>query len=147
MGELTDRLRVYRLYREQAGQLRRQWGKRPLLPGPERLGVYQRVPFPPVTAAQLADSMYRAIERIPLVLPPMRGVRTGGRTLVRCVQLFRDRLQQLSMVVFQQVVAGYSRRDQALSFLAVLELARQQQVALQQHRRLSELRVSRTRQL
>lgn len=141
--DLTDRLRIYMLYRQQALRLRRLWGKRSLLPGPERLVVYHDVSFPALNPSQLGEAMQRVIDQVAVVLPPTRALRVVGRSLGECVQLLRQRLERLPQLVFQREISQYPRQDQALSFLAVLELARQRRVVLTQEEHLGELHVMR----
>lgn len=137
--ELTDRLRIYRIYREQALHLRRRWGKQPLLPGPERLVVYRHASFPALTSSELATAMHKVIDLISVVPSPARALRATGRSLQQCMHFFQTRIQALSMLVFQHTIVGYTKHDQATSFLAVLELARRRNVVLEQQHYLGEL--------
>jgi chromatin segregation and condensation protein Rec8/ScpA/Scc1 (kleisin family) len=55
--------------------------------------------------------------------------------------LFQDRLQTAKKLIFQDTVEGSTRQEQAISFLAVLEMARNNTVSLEQNEAFSTLTV------
>lgn len=130
--ELTDRVRIYQLYREQAHELRRAWGRDPLLPAPERLNVNEAVFFPNITSGLLLTHMQAVVSTAALPQRPTRHLRPRPRSLQECLALFEARLQAVREIIFQQELAGQSAHDTAISFLAVLELARRREVSIAQ---------------
>jgi segregation and condensation protein A len=140
---LTERLRIYSLYRDRAVWFRQHWKAQPLLPGPERLVVYHYVHLPALAVVDLAQAMRTVVDRISLILPPTRALRRGGRSLESCLKFFQGRLQRFSRIVFQSAVGNFTKQDRAVSFLAVLELARRQCIILEQSQYLEDLTIVR----
>lgn len=138
--QLTDRLRIYRLYREQAEKIRQGWGQCILI----SRGVFApQACLPAVNADDLAKHVQHIIARLPKPPQPALYTPARGRTLQECLRVFQERLTQASRLIFQKEVASANRHTAAVSFLAVLELARQQHVALQQETMCGELVISR----
>lgn len=131
IAQLSDRVRIYQLYREQAQRILSRW--RPwLLPSPALLRVTESLPFPQITRDDLAQTMTAVIKQVTLPRPSTRHLRRRGRTLQECLTLLQERLATRRKVVLQDEMPDESRDTLAVSFLAVLELARQHKVALHQ---------------
>lgn len=138
---LSDRVRMYQQYREQALRIKSQW--RPaLLPGAPRLAVDYDVPLPAVTSKQLMKYLVSLIHRTQRKRSPTRHLRLQGKTLSECVALLRSQLGTRPTVIFQEVLAGESASTTAVSFLAVLELARQRQLQIEQRALFAPLKLS-----
>lgn len=140
--ELSDRLRIYQLYRAQADWLNKQWNMQPLASGPGREALLTELPLPELTTTSLEVVMQQCVDAARPPLPKTRHLRSRGRSLQECVQLLKNRLQQLQRLVFQKEFHGMARTTTAVSFLAVLELARQQLVTLAQAQPFGDLTVT-----
>ena len=97
--------------------------------------------MPNITVQALADSLHQLIGRIPPAPQPSAHLTKQGRSLKEILLLFQNRLELAKKLVFQETVHGSSRQDQAVSFLAVLEMARKNSVRLEQHDLFSTLTV------
>jgi segregation and condensation protein A len=130
--ELTDRVRLYQLYREEAQYLRERWATAPLLPGPEQLAVSQALPYPAYTPPELEQTWEQVLGRIRALRKPTRHLRSKGRTLKECLEFLVKRLQRVKKFWFHEAMAGQTKPTAAVSFLALLELARRGQVQVHQ---------------
>lgn len=136
--ELTGRVRIYELYRSQADVVRDKWDTHRLLSAHawSSTGAYSSPDAEHVALSfstrQLADALRGCIRRLPKPVLPKAHLRTRGRSLQECLNIFHARLQKAKRVVFQETVQGASAQDTAISFLAVLELARKKTVSLEQ---------------
>lgn len=140
IAQLSDRVRIYQLYREQARLMLAAW--RPwLLPSPAALTVSYPLPFPSITAPELARTMADVCGRVALPRSSTRHLRERGRTLPECLAFLQKRLSQTSTIVLQEELLNESRDTLAVSFLAVLELARQRHVVLHQSHLFSPLQI------
>lgn len=131
IAQLSDRLLIYQQYRQQAFHILSVWHPW-LLPAPQRLLVNHPVLLPDLTAVDLGKAMHRALENVPASVDPRRHLRQRGTTLRECLQNFQARLQQCRRLIFQDELRGKPRDTAAVSFLAVLELARQKTARLHQ---------------
>lgn len=139
--DLSDRVRIYELYRVQALALREQWGRAMLLPGPERLALNLPAPFPALTQHELAQHFQAVVERMQPPLAPQRHLRKHYRTLRECISLLSTRIQRYRRLIFQNEMRGEPVQVTAVSFLAVLEMARAQQVRLHQEQPFAPLQI------
>lgn len=144
--ELTDRIRVYDLYRRQAQQMQSQWGAWRLLPAhfwaDERAAVHSISSWPNVTAQDLQRWFSDFLTHMPKPPQPTAHLITRGRTLCESLELFHQRLHTAKQFLFQDVVADTSPQDTAVSFLAALELARQQVVGLHQGKHFDTIEIT-----
>lgn len=142
--QLTQRLAAYQDFRAQGQWIGRHWGRTPLFSlgsfAPESRAAGK---LPRVSVEHLVVAMLRMRERLPKPIAVRAYMRPRGKSLQECIDFFWVRLAALEQVVFQQAVSGNSRQDVAMSFLAILELARQQQIELTQTGVGSELMISR----
>lgn len=143
--ELTDRLRIYHLYRQQATLIRQHWGRQPLVSRiPARSVTSGPAPcLLSITSNDLAHALQAVLARLPQPPQPARYTVATGRTLQECLRVLQSRLTQVNHLVFQEEIASDNRHTAAVSFLAVLELARQRHVALRQTRQCGDLIISR----
>lgn len=130
--DLTDRLRLYQLYRDKAMWIRENWCRQQLLPGPEQPVIKQPIPYPPYTAADIRQFMVSAIGKIKPPLNKRRHLRPRGRSLKECMALLQERLIRVKNVMFDEIVGHEDRQTKAVSFLALLEMSRQQQIDIRQ---------------
>ena len=142
--ELARRLAEYRRMKEAAGWLAERLasegdrffrlGPAPLAPKPER-------PLAPQDPAQLAqvirllaaDPPAVSLQHMALRFPPV------ALFLAR----FRAVLRRRSRFDFDGEVAGLSRVEQAVAFLALLELRRSNEIAIEQAAPFAQIRISR----
>jgi segregation and condensation protein A len=146
VAELTDRVRIYRLYRQQADAMQKVWGMHTLLPAHfwgEGEKTAPQAALPDMTADMLSRHMADITNRLPKPIRPRAHLTTRGRSLDECLALFSRRLHRVKKLVFQQAIRGTTKQEAAVSFLAVLEMARKQEVELQQEHSFSELIVKR----
>lgn len=127
---LRKRVRMYQLYRSKAELLRSVWGERRL----QGRGERQQTPLPPaiVTAGELQAAFGRVLKRLPQPERARAHLVRYGRSLDECLVALRSVLKRKSSFVFQQEVRDGGRADTAVSFLALLELHRSNQVVLDQ---------------
>ncbi len=147
VADLTGRLRLYQLYRDQAENLLRRWGSTRLYPASfwsEGVQETTHEEFPAIETDALRVAMSRIIEQLPKPAQPRAHlVQNHGRTLKECLSLFQDRLAQVKQFVFQDEVRGVSEKERAVSFLAVLEMAKGGNYDLNQDSLFSPLTVTR----
>jgi segregation and condensation protein A len=143
--ELARRLAEYRRMKEAAAWLSTRLdeerdrffrlGPAPLAPRPERQ-----------LAPQEPESLASAL-RLLAVLPPAPSVAHMGLRfppVAQFVERFRAVLRRRSRVDFEQEVEGLSRVEQAVAFLALLELRKSGEVELEQAAPFAPIRISRT---
>ena len=141
---LADRLRVYQRYRDQAALWQVQWGGQRLMPGPARLLLKpEALPLPAVTSAQLVAALQRVKEKLPPPLDKRRHLRPPGRSLQQCLKVLRQRIAEARQLTFGEAVKHEERASQAISLLALLELSRQNEVALKQTESFGTITVTR----
>lgn len=137
ISELTDRVRIYNLYRKKAFAFIESWQKKPLLPAhfwasaPPAFAV-DRPPFPDMTASNLQELFEGAVKKIPKPIQPKAHLTVQGRTLQEWFTIFSTRLSTVKNIVFQDAVRGATRQDTAVSFLALLEMARNKEIHISQ---------------
>lgn len=146
--QLTERLAAYRALRERAGWLQSEWGKRCLLSAgsfaPQSSARSEVVGGNlAIGASDLGQVMTGWLARLSKPVRVQAHLRARGKSFQDCVALFVTRLARLQRLVFQEVVAGHSQQEVAVSFLAVLELARQQRLTLEQQSFNQELVITR----
>lgn len=143
--ELTERVQIYQLYRNQAEKLITRWDTRPLFPV-AFWGSDNATPppegMPKVTLEDIAKHMHSAISKLPKPLRPAAHLVRRGRSLSECLSIFQERLKRVKTFTFQETMKGASKQDTAISFLAVLELARKREIELQQQSALDTLTIS-----
>ncbi|MBI3251573.1 MAG: segregation/condensation protein A [Candidatus Andersenbacteria bacterium] len=136
MTELTERVRMYELYRAQAEFFRRQWDRTPLLPAhaygqpPVEQSDQQTYPF--LTGEDMQGFFEYILVHLPKQVVPTAHFVVRGRTLQESLQLLHTRLGEVKRFFFHEEVGEAIPQDTAVSFLAALELARQRVVILHQ---------------
>jgi segregation and condensation protein A len=142
--ELARRLEEYRRFREAAswldGRLQEQGdryfrvGPAPLAPVPQRL-LARQDPGQLVEAlrALAVEPPSVSVAHLSLRFPPVSEFLARLRALLRRRRVFD----------FDQEVAGLSRAEQAVAFLALLELRKANEISLSQARAFAPIRVSR----
>lgn len=136
INALTDRVKIYQLYREAGLHIREEWRFGALLPagfwgsGQVRLTLPHF--FKGISAEDLANFMVLVVDHIPKPAQPTAHLIVKSRSLKEALGLFEERLGRASTFVFHEAVDSSNSQDIAVSFLAVLELARQQVVHLHQ---------------
>ncbi len=136
ISDLEGRLVIYEQYRKAAERLGSLWGASPLLPARffaegEKKVIQQFSSLPNFSSQELADALQQNIQAIPTPQPKAH-LTHRGRTLTEILTLFHTRLKASQKLIFQETIQGTSRQEQAVSFLAVLEMARNQEVVLEQ---------------
>ncbi|MBI1833841.1 MAG: segregation/condensation protein A [Candidatus Andersenbacteria bacterium] len=148
ISSLTDRVRAYQLYRQQAENFQKQWGELRLLSGrfwSEEKPVIPTKPlsFPTVTSSDLQHIFASIVQKLPKAPHPRAHLVQRGRSLIDWLQLLETRLSKVRTILFQKTLKGSSPQDTAISFLAVLELARKQTVVIEQTTPFSEITIAR----
>lgn len=143
--ELTERVQIYQLYRNQAEKLITRWDNKPLFPvgfwGSDQQPV-EPEGMPKIVLGDIGKHMKSAIAKLPKPLRPAAHLVRRGRSLSECLSLFQERLKQFKQFTFQETLHGASKQDTAISFLAVLELARQKEITLEQKSAFDTLTIS-----
>ena len=146
VNELTDRIRIYQLYRDQAAQIIDEWDMAPIYPahfwGKGYVQPDAVVTLPAITADTLAARFRERITKLPKPYHPRAHLTRFGRTLEECVEVFRTRLKKVKKLIFQKAVSGTTKQETAISFLAVLEMARASHVDLHQDTAFGELHIT-----
>lgn len=138
--ELTnfeERIALYEQYRDAAEKLRALWDTVQLFAahffaeGDYTL-AQTNLPMPNISPDILAQAMQACIGRIPPPPQVRAHLTPRGRSLAQLLMLFQERLSRTKTFSFQETVQHASPQEQAVSFLAVLEMARNQEVTLEQ---------------
>jgi segregation and condensation protein A len=143
--ELARRLEEYRRIREAAAWLAERLagernrffrlGPAPLAPRAERrLAAQDLALLPAALRAVAAEPPEVSLSHLELRFPPV----------TQFVARFRALLGRRSRFDFDTEVAGLSRVEQAVAFLALLELRREGEISLEQARPFAPIRVGRT---
>jgi len=142
--ELARRLEEFRRMKEAAGWLSERLehehdrffrlGPAPLAPRPERK-------LAPQDPAQLAAALRALSAEPPQVSLSHMALRFPPVALF--VERFRALLQRRRLFDFDQEVAGMSRVEIAVAFLALLELRKQDEIAIQQAAPFAPIRIAR----
>jgi segregation and condensation protein A len=131
--ELAERLAVYRRFRAAAAWLEARLaeeGDRWFRVGPAPLApVPTPTPLPPQEPARLAEAIRRLAAEPPA--PSLRHIGTFP-PISRFLERFRALLSRRRRFVFDREVEGLARVEQAVAFLALLELRSAGEVALSQ---------------
>ena len=110
-------------------------GPAPLAPRPEQ-------PLAPQDPGRLADVL-RLLAREPAQVS-LAHMALRFPPVSQFLERFRAVLRRRSRVDFEQEMAGLSRVEQAVAFLALLELRRNGEVAIEQAAPFAPIRISRT---
>lgn len=134
---LQERLVMYEQYRAAAETLGRMWNQFPLLPAHffaegEYKVPQDNLPLPEVSASLLADAMRACVGRIPSPSRVRAHLTPRGRSLKELLDIFQTRFQQTKRLIFQDTIQGSSKQEVAVSFLAVLEMARNGEITIEQ---------------
>lgn len=131
---LEEQLRLYRIYSERSKVLQKLWtGKSFSFAREGFLGI--AVSFYPPQSMKIED-MASYLNNVIRTLPVME--KTREEVVARVVSLeerigeIRDRIKKAVETSFKEAITGASRADVVISFLAVLELVRQQIVSVEQ---------------
>lgn len=146
VAELTDRIQIYQLYREQAEYFRERWGQTPLLPANFWAPVSRRAytgEMPNLDGEDLAVLFSDLVGRLPKPAAPTAHLILRGRTLSESLQLLTERLSVAQKILFHEAMRGETPQNMAVSFLAALEMARQNQVALHQDAHFENITIER----
>lgn len=146
--ELTDRVRIYQLYRERSQYLQERWHPYQLAPAhfwaPSNFQpLALQAALPTVHIDTLAGMFADILRRLPPPPHPRVHMVRRGRSLEECLSLFTKRLARAKELIFQEAVRGNNRQDTAVSFLAVLEMARSHHVELHQPKPFQNITVRR----
>lgn len=144
VSNFEERLALYGQYRDAAERLRELWNIQPLLPAHffaegEYTVSQENQPLPNISASLLADALQACIGRIPPTPQVRAHLTPRGRSLAELLLLFQERLQRAKKITFQETIQDATAQEQAVSFLAVLEMARNQEVLLEQPEALGTL--------
>ena len=143
--ELARRLEEYRRMKEAAGWLAERLageadrffrlGPAPLAPQPERrLAPQDPVVLAAALRALAAEPPSVSLAHMELTFPPV----------TRFLERFRALLRRRSQLDFDQEVGDLSRAEQAVAFLALLELRRTDRITLKQAAPFAPIRIFRT---
>lgn len=146
---LTDRVRIYNLYRQKAANFITQWGRSRLLPAhfwAAKTPTFVELPVvqPDISTEQLQTAFQSVISKLPKPPRPRAHLTVQGRTMQEWLQVLTERLTKVRQLVFQDTLRGSSREDTAISFLALLELARKRKVEITQTDTFAELVIKRS---
>ena len=146
ISDLHHRLALYEKFRAVSEILAARWNTKPLLPAHHFAeGEFQEPGseafMPNISSELLHDALQNLIGRIPPPPKPSAHLTRRGRSIKELFAMFQDRLDRVKKLIFQESVHGSSRQDQAVSFLAVLEMARNNSVRLEQEEAFSTLTV------
>jgi len=143
--ELARRLAEYRRMKNAAAWLRERLeteGGRYFRLGPAPLAPKVETPLGP----QEPDRLARVIRMLAADLPQVSLAHMALRfpPVGQFLERFRAVLKKRSRIDFEQEMTGLSRVEQAVAFLALLELRRNGEVAIEQAAPFAPIRISRT---
>lgn len=144
LDTFQERIALYQKYRDAAELLGITWNKHPLLASHffaegEYTLSQEHIPMPDVSPELLADAMRICIGKIPPPPNVRAHITKRGRSLSDLLTMFQERISRLKTITFQDTVRGSHPQEQAVSFLAVLEMARSGEVTLEQDEALGTL--------
>lgn len=130
--DLEKRLKRYAVYRKAARLLRTRWGVAPILFG-KRAPVHESECMPAETSV---DTLYAAIQRALRALPK-KEVLTEHLVapvvaLEEVIETMRTRITSAMRTTWNALVAGATRHEAIIHFLAMLELVRSGSVSATQ---------------
>jgi segregation and condensation protein A len=143
--ELARRLAEYRRMKDAAQWLRDRLdgeGDRFFRLGPAPLAPKAEQPLAPQDPVRLADVL-RLLAKEPAQVS-LAHMALRFPPVSQFLERFRAVLRRRSRVDFEQEMAGLSRVEQAVAFLALLELRRNGEVAIEQSAPFAPIRISRT---
>ena len=143
--ELARRLAEYRRMKDAAQWLRDRLdgeGDRFFRLGPAPLAPKAEQPLAPQDPARLADVL-RLLAKEPAQVS-LAHMALRFPPVSRFLERFRAVLRRRSRIDFEQEMTGLSRVEQAVAFLALLELRRNGEVAIEQAAPFAPIRISRT---
>jgi segregation and condensation protein A len=143
--ELARRLAEYRRMKDAAGWLRERLdseGERYFRIGPAPLAPKAEQPLAPQQPERLAHVL-RLLAREPAQVS-LAHMALRFPPVTQFVERFRAVLRRRSRFDFDQEMGGLSRVEQAVAFLAMLELRRNGEVAIEQAAPFAPIRISRT---
>jgi len=143
--ELARRLAEYRRMKDAAHWLRDRLdseGDRFFRLGPAPLAPKVEQPLAPQDPGRLADVL-RLLAKEPAQVS-LAHMALRFPPVSQFLERFRAVLRRRSRVDFEQEMAGLSRVEQAVAFLALLELRRNGEVAIEQSAPFAPIRISRT---
>jgi segregation and condensation protein A len=131
---LEEQLRLYQQYRERSKLLQQVWSNSNNLYARESyLGVtISFYPPPGLSATGLAELLKGVIKTLPVT------EKTREEALARVVSLeqrigeIRDRIKNSAITSFKEATSGANKSDVVISFLALLELVKQQFIFVEQ---------------
>lgn len=137
ISNFEERIALYGQYRDAANILGTLWDAQPLLSAHffaegEYTQTQKDIPMPNISPSLLADAMRACIGRIPPPPQVRAHLTPRGRSLAQLLALFQERLARTKKIIFQDTISNATPQEQAISFLAVLEMARNQEVTLEQ---------------
>ncbi len=141
IDDLSWRVRIYALYREQAKKWQEQWGKYPLLPGPLHLHLEAEPVWPQITGNDLAHAFVQMRDKLPTPLDKRRHLRPQGKRVQECLATLRRRLQEMPQVWFSEIIRDADHQTVATSLLAALELEKNNQAKCQQEQIFGEIEI------
>jgi segregation and condensation protein A len=142
--ELARRLAEYRRMKDAAGWLRERLeseGERYFRLGPAPLAPKPETPLAPQDPVKLAD-VIRLLAKEPAQVS-LAHMALRFPPVSQFVERFRAVLKRRSRIDFDQEMNGLSRVEQAVAFLALLELRRNGEVAIEQAAPFAPIRISR----
>ncbi|MGH2928288.1 MAG: segregation and condensation protein A [Solirubrobacteraceae bacterium] len=143
--ELARRLAEYRRMKDAAGWLRERLdseGERFFRLGPAPLAPKIEQPLGPQDPARLAQALRLLAQEPPQVSLAHMALRFPP--VAQFLERFRAVLRRRARVDFDQEMTGLSRVEQAVAFLALLELRRGGEIAIEQAAPFAPIRISRT---
>jgi len=142
--DLTNRLELYRIFKDLSRQLKDQLTKPPYLFSREPWSNQQREFNPPlnVTSEILADSMSKLIAELleeAIVLPQAKIKRVV--TLEERIKDLLNKLSQGKEFSFSDLTNKADKTDVIITFLAILHLAKEKIIQVQQNSLFGELKI------
>ncbi|MDO8512183.1 MAG: segregation/condensation protein A [bacterium] len=131
---LEEQLRIYQQYRERAKLLQQLWlNKNSLFARESYLGIMVSFyPPPNFTVLNLQELLQNVVRTLPVT------EKTKDEALARVISLeqrideIKDRIKNVAVTSFREAVSGAKKADVVVSFLALLELVKQQIVSVEQ---------------
>jgi len=142
--DLTDRLRLYQLYRSQAANIQTQWQAHPLHTGPTHSVTPETVDLT-ITKEELGALAQQVFARQNTNKRPTHHLRrVRGKTLAQCLIVLQQRLQSIGSFSFEDITDSADPQTKAVSLLAMLELSRRGEIVAQQEHAFAPINILRS---
>jgi segregation and condensation protein A len=131
---LEEQLRLYQKYRERAKLLQQLWlNQKSYFSRESYLGVMVSFyPPPNFTSSNLYDLLQNVVKSLPVTEKTRNEALAKVISLEQRIDEIKARIKNVAVTSFREAISGAKKADVVVSFLALLELVKQQIVSVEQ---------------